>query len=459
METNNQQGFENEAETPSTKADEMKKGSSGNKLTLKGLIVFTLILIMLIPMIFISNLVTERKHRQSEVKEEVSQKWARSQSLTGPILIIPYQGTPIKEKTGTVIGYETEFLYLLPEELNINGTVAPHTRYRSIFEVTVYQSKLSFSGHFVPLDLSELQIIPEHLLLDKAKIFFGLSDFRGIEEQLTVQWDSTSLELMADGISDLTRKSGLYASVKLSLEDVGKRHDFSIDFNIKGSEDLLFSPIGKTNKTCISSPWKNPSFIGNFIPNTPAEISTEGFDAEWKILYLNRSYPQVWKNKTYNISESTYGVKLLQSTDSYAKTERSVKYAILFVSLTFALYFFIEILQKKKVHPIQYVLVGIALCVFYTLLLSFSEYIPFNYAYLIASLATISLISLYTKSAFRKWKIATVFGLVLFTLYGFIFILIQLQDRALLFGSIGLFAVLAIAMYYSRKIDWYGHGH
>src|SRR5690606_30303908 len=184
--------------------------------------------------------------------------------------------------------------------------------------------------------------------------------------------------------------------------------------------------------------------------NTP-QISEKGFNAEWKVQHLNRNYPQSWKDGNYNIADSRFGITLLQPVDSYAKTMRSVKYAILFIALTFGLYFFIEILQKRTVHPIQYVLVGLALSIFYNLLLSISEYIRFNIAYGIAAAATVALITLYTKSVFHKWKIAMLFGIMLTTLYTFIFILLQLQDGALLFGSIGLFIVLAVVMYYSRK--------
>lgn len=410
-------------------------------------------------MVFISELIRERLNRQEEVKEEVSSKWAGRQSLTGPIWIIPYLDKKITDKNGNVTGYERSNLYILPEELTINGTVFPHNRHRSIFDVTVYQSEINISGHFIPLDLKTIQIPKEKLCLDEARLFFGISDFRGLEEQVIMQWDSLSLEFTAGDMASGIKRNGLFAPIALSMEDPDKPHHFAMKLNIKGSEDLSFTPIGKTNNTRITSDWENPSFTGNFLPNEPADITDAGFSADWKILYLNRSYPQVWKNQTYSLSDSEYGVKLLQSTDSYAKTQRSVKYAILFIALTFALFFFMEILQKRKIHPLQYILVGISLCVFYTLLLSFSEYIHFNYAYMIAAVSTVALITLYTKSAFGRWKVACIFGAVLSALYGFIFILIQLQDRALLFGSIGLFFLLAVSMYYSRKIDWYGMNH
>jgi len=432
------------------------RANKGLNLTIRAFMVFILILILMIPMAFISELVRERRYRQAEVKEEVSSKWAENQRLTGPILIIPYKGDPVKDKEGKIVDYETDNLYILPEELNITGVITPHTRHRSIFDVTVYQSELNISGNFDSLDIKKLQIPTENLYLRDAQLYFGLDDFRGLEEQLTIKWGRDILEFTAGTLNPAFVDNGLYAPVAVSIEDINRRTDFSMNIKIKGSEELFFTPIGKTNRTSISSTWANPSFVGNFIPNNPADITPEGFKADWNILYLNRNYPQVWKDKRYDIRESQYGVCLLQSVDSYAKTFRAQKYAILFIALTFALYFFIEILQKRKVHPVQYVLVGIALCVFYVLLLSISEYLSFNTAYIIAALATILLITLYTKSAFVKWSVAMLFGAVLSILYLFIFVLIQLEDKALLFGSIGLFTVLAIAMYYSRKIEWYG---
>jgi len=453
METMNQNQFNQELKQEK-EAMVKNSASRSNNLTVKGLIVFIMVLLLQIPMLFIHSLVNERRYRESEVQEEVSSKWAGSQLVSGPIVMIPYKKDKIKNKAGEVIDYEKSSIYILPEELSINGKVEPHTRHRSIFDVTVYQADLNFSGFFQPVDWKTLNVSLSDLYLNEAQVFFGLSDFRGIEEQLKIKWNDKEYELIS-GSSFFTKMNGLVANIELTPDDLNTKQEFSMQLNVKGSNTLMFTPIGKTNHTQIFSPWTNPSFTGNFLPNNPADITESGFQANWKILYLNRNYPQIWKDRTYSLYDSEYGVKLLQSTDSYAKTERSVKYAILFVSLTFALYFFIEILQKRRVHPLQYILVGLALCIFYTLLLSFSEYINFNFAYLIAAAATVILIALYTASAFRKWTIGGAFGLVLGALYSFIFVLIQLQDRALLFGSIGLFVLLAIAMYSSRKIDWY----
>ncbi len=429
---------------------------SNNRLTIKGIIVGMLILALMIPALFINELVKERSHRQQEVAREVSSKWASAQTLAGPVLVVPYREITTTTDNKTIM--VKKLAYFLPDDLRINGVLEPELRYRSIFKIVVYNSEIDLQGSFPILKPGELNIATEYILWNEAQLCFGLSDFRGIEDELHVNWNNAALGFNAGLPANDNMDNGLSVAVPLSPDSINQINRFSLHLKLKGSERLYFVPVGKTTTVNFSSNWDNPAFDGNFLPDK-REVSEKGFSAEWKVLHLNRNYPQSWKDAKFDLYASSFGINLLQSTDSYSKTQRSVKYAILFVALTFSLYFFIEILQKKMVHPLQYVLVGMALCVFYTLLLSIAEYLDFNHAYLIASAATIILITLYTKSIFQIWKIASVFGLVLSLLYGFIFILIQLQDGALLFGSIGLFGVLAVVMYYSRKVDWYNQAN
>ena len=425
-----------------------------NRYTIKGAIVGFLILIMLIPSAFIMNLVDERSDRQQEVAREVSSKWAGAQTITGPLLVIPYTES-VKDKDGKVTLFE-KFAYFLPEHLTINGKLQPEIRHRSIFNIAVYKSDITIQGDFAALNIDKLNIAKADLHADRAFICMGIDDFRGIEEQLNIQWNDSSYTFNA-GLPDNTIiTNGVNTGINLTEEAITKTNSFIIQLRIRGSERLAFTPVGKTTKVHFSSPWTNPSFDGSFLPLTTPDVTENGFTADWKIQHLNRNYPQSWKDGKYDIAASDFGITLLQPVDSYSKTMRSVKYSILFIALTFGLYFFVEILQKTAVHPVQYVLIGLALSIFYTLLLSISEYVRFNIAYAIATTATVLLITLYTKSLFSKWKIALLFGGLLAMLYSFIFILIQLQDGALLFGSIGLFILISIIMYYSKKIDWYG---
>lgn len=424
-----------------------------NRLLIKGIVIGLLILIMLIPSAVITNLVQERAERQQAVIEEVSRKWAEPQTITGPLLVVPYNEYSTNSKGEKVTSKNKA--YFLPEQLNINGDILPENRHRSIYDVTLYRSDVTLSGSFSKPDLASLKISPENVLWNEARLVMGVHDPRGLEDEVSLQWNGNSQKLEAGVPENDVLPTGLNAAVAFNAD---LQAQFGIRLKVKGSEYFYFTPVGKTTAVHLKSAWKNPSFEGQYLPNTTADISDKGFDATWKIPQSSRPYPQAWVNGNQKIGESAFGVRLLQPTDTYAKTERSVKYALLFIGLTFAVFFFIELLQKKQIHPLQYLLVGIALTVFYTLLLSFSEYIGFNKAYAIAATATITLIGLYVWSMFKQGKIAIGFTLALGSLYAYIFFLIQLQDYALLFGSVGLFVVVALAMYSSRKVDWYHVG-
>ena len=203
----------------------------------------------------------------------------------------------------------------------------------------------------------------------------------------------------------------------------------------------------------MTSNWNTPSFDGAFLPDK-RDINTSGFNASWKILHLNRNYPQSWLNNSFSVNNSAFGINLLLPIDNYTKTDRSIKYAILFIALTFLIFFFLELLNNKSVHPLQYILIGFALCLFYVLLLSISEHINYTLSYIIASVMTIGLITWYSLSILHDKKLSFLVGGNLVLLYSFIFTIIQLEDFSLLMGSIGLFLILALVMYFSKKINW-----
>lgn len=431
-------------------ANEKASNTTSNKILIKGFITGALILFMLIPTIFITNLVQEREQRQKEVVAEVSNKWAKAQTITGPYLLVPYNQTVVNEKNQGILTQKT--VVLLPENLNISGTVAAEERPRSIYKVLLYRSNIKGNGFFnikVPQN-----IIPENLLLNEARLCVGIDDFKGIEGPVTVNLNGTNYDLTAGLPSHEIDTNGLSAAIVLKPGDFNKNLNFSFQFQIKGSGQLSFVPLSGNSRFSLSSAWPNPSFDGYTLP-AERTVNKKGFTATWSFNKATLPYNTFLKDFTFNKGNFTFGVSMLQPADQYAKTMRSVKYAILFIGLTFSLFFLVELMQKKPVHPVQYVLVGLALVIFYSLLLSISEFILFDFAYLIAATATIALITLYAKSHFQSWKTASVFASVLCALYGFIFVLIRLEDTALLVGSIGLFLVLALVMYASRKINWY----
>ena len=425
-----------------------------NRITIRGLMVAFIILILMIPMSNVSSLVHEREGRYHEVSAEISSKWATHQTINGPVLVIPY----LELSSQKVM--ERKLSYFLPQSLNIDIDVKPQIRRRSIYEVVVYQSEIKLAGVFDKLNIQSLNILESNVLWDEAFINLGLTDFRGIEDQVIMSWDDPLdsvknqefiFEVGAVGNDFIT--TGLRIPMPfLNLRN--NSHTFDIKMKLRGSENLAVVPTGKTTLVNMKSTWAHPSFTGSFLPTDKAKINEHGFEANWKVLDLNRNFPQLFKDTKYDLTNASFGVNFKQGSDLYSKTTRSVKYAFLFISLTFAAYFFIDIFQKKQVHAFQYVLIGLALCIFYTLLLSISEYLNFDLAYIIASSAIIGMVALYTAAVFENRRIAAMFSGVLILLYGFIYVLIQLQDWALLLGSIGLFLVLALVMYYSRKVDW-----
>ena len=470
----NNAGYYNSSETVNTSTTKAPDPLSSNKTLIKGLITGALILLMLIPTVFVSNLISEREKRHQDVVKEVSGGWSAPQTLSGPYLYIPYQ-----EKTTDDEGKETinvKQLFILPENLNVDGNIIPEIRLRSIYKVVLYKSDIKTNGNFklnIPKDID-----PNSLLLSEAKVCYNLSDFKGIEEKMSIKLNGTKYDLLPglptkqietvtinnNNTEEYTRTEnsskqietiGLSAPITLTKEDLINPINFDMQVKIKGSEELHFIPMSGNSNFNLSSTWLSPKFDGSNLPST-REVNDKGFTAKWSFNNANLPFGTVIKDFNFPKQNYALGVGMLQPTDQYAKTMRSVKYAILFIGLTFALFFIIELMQKKPMHPVQYVLIGIALVIFFTLLLSISEFIAFDAAYFIASLSTILLISLYAKSHFKSFKSASILGSLLTCLYAFIFVLIRLEDAALLVGSIGLFIILAMIMFGSRKINWYG---
>lgn len=427
------------------------KNSLANKTWLKALITGGLILVMLIPIAFVVNLIEERQQRQEDVKKEVSSKWAGSQSITFPYLYIPYH-VIVSNKKDT--SFETRSFLVLPDNLAVTGAVEAEQRKRSIYKVLLYNSTLNAKGNF------KIQI-PEGVdaaSIDwaNAKLCTGISDFKGILQKITARVNNIAYDLSAGLPTNDIDTNGLSTPVPLSADAIGKEITFEMPLKIKGSDQLHFVPLAGNSQFSLSSNWNSPSFDGNTLP-AERNLDNKGFEASWNFNKANLPFNTVLKDFNFKKDDYAFGVSLLQPADQYSKTMRCVKYAILFIGLSFSLFFIVEIMQKKPFHPVQYVLVGLALVIFYTLLLSISEFLQFDTAYLIAAAATVLLITFYAKSHFKSWKTASVFTGVIGFIYGFIFVLIRLEDTALLVGSIGLFIILALAMYASRKINWYGN--
>ncbi|MDR8393916.1 cell envelope integrity protein CreD [Aliifodinibius sp. S!AR15-10] len=420
------------------------KNSIGTRL----FIIAFLTLVLLIPSFLIQDLISERENRRDSVVDEISEKWGDEQTITGPVISVPYK---YYYKSDDRAEQTIRYAHFLPENLNIKGSIIPEVRYRGIYKVIVYNSILSISGNFPSIDLGGFNVPSEDFLLEEALVSIGISDMTGIKEFVNI--NLSNKEYLANPgieINDVL-ESGISISPDL---EAGKEYHFDLELNLNGSSGLLFSPVGKQTNVQLSSGWSNPSFTGNFLP-IDREVNESGFNAKWNVLHLNRNFPQQWLGPNLEVSNVTFGVDLLLSVDEYQKTMRTAKYAIMFISLTFLTFFMIELLSKKIIHPLQYLLIGFALLIFYTLLLSITEYLVFGLAYLIASAAIIVLITVYSYSVLSdKLKTGIICG-TLSILYGYLYILLQMQDYALLLGSVGLFVVLAIVMYLTRNINWF----
>ncbi|BAV08886.1 inner membrane protein [Filimonas lacunae] len=410
-----------------------------DKILIKALITGGLIAVLTLATNLISNLVQERQERQKEATQDASRQWATGQTFTSPYLVIPYKtgGTPV---------------IILPQDLTLNSNIQTQERSRSLFKMVLYRSQLQLNGTFKPVLPNDLSLAS--LDLTEAKLCIGLSDFKGIEEKLSITAASHTYDLAPGLPNSKIDNTGLSATIPLTTDEFSKGFDFSMKANIKGSGQLHFVPLAANSQFSMSSAWPSPSFDGNTLPITRT-VNDSGFTASWSFNQANLPFPTVITKEEINKLENEFGVTVVQPADQYAQTSRTIKYALLVIGLTMALFFVTEIMQKRPVHPVQYVLIGLALVIFYTLLLSISEYVAFNIAYFLAALATVLLITLYAKGHFNSWKTAGIFSIALTMLYGFIFIIIRLEETALLVGSIGLFVILAIAMYASRKINWY----
>ena len=416
-------------------------------------------LLLLIPTGMIKSIIYEREQTQREAIDEVSEKWGGAQTLQGPVLTIPY--TRYVKEIDKATGKEslvqiTERLHVLPSKLDIQASVKPDRRHRGVYEIVVYNSALHVSGAFTKLDFKDLEAKGHSFKFNEATLNAGIDDLRGIEKQIELNWEGKKLPFNPGVSNQDIFYSGINSKVSISPTD-DNLYRFSFDIELKGSQQLYFTPVGKETDVVLNSDWQTPKFDGAFLPDQH-KTDKAGFKAHWNILNLNRNYPQSWTGSSYKLRDSSFGVDLKLPVDNYQKSHRSIHYAILFIGLTFLVFFFIEIFQSSGIHPIQYILVGIALVVFYTLLLSISEHIRFNYAFILSALATVALISLYVRAILRSLKMSLFIAGLLSMLYIFIFVIIQLEDLALLIGSIGVFIILGLVMYFSRKIDWYNIG-
>ena len=420
------------------------------KLFIKGVMIFGMALGLWIPTFVIMEMVRERESRQKEAIADISSKWAGKQVFSGPLLVIPYLDTT-RDSKGNIATVRKQF-YVLPDRNESTSKVFPEKRNRGIYKVAVYRADLQIKSTFGTIPAQLIKVAPENILWNEALLAFSISDnIKGVNEDIFVTTGDKKVVFMPQASGQTGLQDAFVANIPLTPESAATGQQFQLNFSLNGSEQLMFSSLARDNRLSMESSWSNPSFAGMKLPDS-REVTEKGFKAEWK--HMNRSIPLTWDNYVYDFSENMMGAELMIAIDSYSKTERSVKYALLCIVLTFAAFFLIETIYKRPLHLVQYALAGLALVLFYTLLLSISEYTGFNIGYLVAGIATIGLVSWYVGSIMKSLKLAAFISLVLTVVYSYIFTIIQLQDYSLLMGSLGLFIALAIIMYFSRRLQW-----
>ncbi len=414
-----------------------------NSITVKIVLIAFIILVLQILVLMVYGLVADRQRSQNTAISDVTSKWGKTQLVSGPYLIIPAErkiDDKKKEKTA---------VYLLPSSLKIQGKVDPQIRYRGIYQVVLYGAELKITGRFEYEFPATAPDNPEKISLNDAVLALGISDIIGIRKY-TVKVNGKELAPRS-GIPDRQIAcSGIH--MPLPLTSPKGEIKFEIALLLNGSTGLEFLPFGQQTTVQLESSWPDPSFCGSILP-TNHDIDRKGFQAEWNTTALNRNYPQQWTGSEFSVRDSRFGVEFKLMTSLYTQVHRAINYAALFMIFIMMAYLIGERVAKVWMHPLQYFLCGCAIVLFYSILLSVGEHLPFHWAYIIAALSVTLLTAFYCKAIFRKSKVAFCEGLAMLLAYGVIFILLKLETFALLVGSAVLFVLLAILMIVTANVN------
>jgi len=411
-----------------------------------------------IPLYLILGTMQDRQTYNVQYAREYAGWGAGEQTIVGPVLTVPYHYQAVGEPKANTTRSDTGYLHLFPESLEVSGNLVPEIRDGGKFKNILYSTALEFKGKFDTSQISQRKIRDSDVMWRDAFLTLGVSDLRGIRKETTVLWNGVPYTFVP-GTNGVTMfDSG--QSVSLSALKPSQTYPFSLTLLLNGSRNLNIFPAGKESKVELSSNWKDPTFTGGFLP-LHRSISKSGFNAEWEVSYFNRSTPQLWTDRDADLrnslSQYMVGVTLATPVEFYETAIRAVKYGCLFIIFPFLLFFIFEVITRVRVHEMQYLLVGLSLSLFFLLLISISEYLPFLWAYVVAGGATIVQITAYTRafSVARSAHLWKIMGSTLIGLYIYLYVLLQLADMSLLFGSIGLFLGLSFVLYATRRINWH----
>lgn len=429
------------------------------KLLYKIVAIVVMSILLLVPLALIEGQIRERSQRQHEVQQNIAESAAGAQTLTGPIVVLRYRERQRETRVAPDTGKVTEHTRVLehhrliaPESLSIDGAAKVETRQRGIYQARLFHldsqvaSRFRFSAPVADANAELLDL--------QAMLVVGLSDPRGVTSDPEVTINGQR-HRFASGKVDPEIMSLQPLTVALGRIEAGKPYDFSVAFplHLTGTTRLAIAPVGDSNHIALKSAWPHPNFGGRFLPRERS-VGAEGFSARWEISHLARNFD----NALNPGSGEALSIDFINPVNVYLQSERAVKYGVLFIALTFAGFFLTEILRRSPIHPLQYLLVGLALAIFFLLLIAFSEHMPFANAYGLSAAACIGLIGWYLAGALGGWRQGAAFGSGLTGLYGVLFGVLRSEDNALLMGSLLLFLALGATMLATRRLDWYGLG-
>lgn len=436
---------------------------AGQQIGWRVLFVSLLALIMLLPLLAVRNVVTERNTHYNHALTEVANAWGRRQTLVGPVLIIPYVEHFTNVDTVTEPNGESRVVskdifnertaILLPEQLEIRADLQAEHQRQGIYDALVYTAKLSINGTFDHSPMLQAAENDRRIAWDKAYIAIGLDDTRAIDSTSSLFWNEGRIDLQPGTRLGKLLPHGFHVPLMVTA-DSNTSNEFKLTLSLRGSDGLLFAPVGENTAIRISSPWTMPRFIGELLPDKQT-LNEQGFRAEWDIPHLVRNYPQSWvleETEPYDLHHFTIGVSLAEPQSLYAQVAHSVQYGILFIGLTFLALLAFETRQQRHLHVLHYVVVGAVLLSFYLILLALAEHLGFQAAYLAAALTTILLVSAYTQMILRKFQYSLLIALLLAALYSLLYFLLQWQDYDLIAGAALLLLLTGILMLITRHV-------
>ena len=435
-------------------------GRLKSSLLLRFVIIAVLVLFMSIPLDMIKGVVAERSDLYRSVLEDIAKTWGQVQKLSGPALLIPYTEKHVNvdtiinkdgtEKKVNKTSYSQHTAIVLPENLNIKTKLYEKRRKRGIYESLVYTADLNIRGDFKRPNIEGLSRNIEKIHWDKAWLSLGISDTRAINQVSSLQWADQQADFEPGTRITNLLKNGFHAPLQIDAEKEG--YSFSLDVNINGSDGFYFEPFGKTTRVGIASNWPHPSFQGSVLPQK-REITDKGFTASWSVPHLARNYPQMWviDSQQFDIHEFSSGVNLFEPVTLYSKITRAIKYGSLFIALTYITFLIFELGIKRRLHLVQYTMIGLAMSLFYLTLLSLAEHILFLPAYIVSASIIVVMISLYVYAMMKKVSRATLIAVLLAGLYSMLYTLLNLEDFSLLVGTGLLLVVLGVLMYLTRN--------